>query len=309
MAEIKWIKLSTTMFDDDNIKLIESLPDCDSIILIWVKLLAQAGKCNASGYLILNNKIPYTEEMLASIFRRPLNTVRLALNTFKDFGMIEFEDDLFRIAEWGEQQNIDGMEVIKEQNRKRQQEFRNRQKQKLLELKGGSEENINDNEKRNVTDNVTNNVTVTEEITLNNALDIDIDIEKEYINNIVQNSENEKPQSSNDDQNLLNNFFESVWSKYPNKSGKTKVSLTQRKKLYKLGDELFRCIDRYLSDKELEIHPKGWKKLQGGDRFFNKTYAEYLDAEFEQQEQEVIPKTKGKSWKDDIEVEEVYLNS
>jgi predicted phage replisome organizer len=96
MAEIKWFKLSTTMFDDDNIKLIESLPDHDSILIIWIKLLAQAGKCNASGYLILNNKIPYTDEMLASIFRRPINTVRLALNTFKKFGMIEFEDDLFK---------------------------------------------------------------------------------------------------------------------------------------------------------------------------------------------------------------------
>lgn len=132
--------------------------------------------------------------------------------------------------------------------------------------------------------------------------------EKEYIN-IDQNSEDENSQSSSDDQNLLNNFFESAWSKYPNKVGKTKVSITQKNKLYKLGDELFRCIERYLSDKDLEIHPKGWKKLQGGDRFFNKTYLEYTDKEFEQPKQEKKPVKSGKSWKDEIEVEEVYLNS
>lgn len=115
--------------------------------------------------------------------------------------------------------------------------------------------------------------------------------EKEYINNIEQKTEQEtkNPQSSGDDQNLLNNFFESAWSKYPNKVGKTKVSLTQRKKLYKIGDELFRCIDRYLSDKNLTIHG-GWKELQGGDRFFNKTYLEYTDSEFESKEVNTVKK-------------------
>ena len=35
--------------------------------------------------------IPYTDEMLASEFNRPLQTVRLALKTFEQFGMIEIE--------------------------------------------------------------------------------------------------------------------------------------------------------------------------------------------------------------------------
>jgi hypothetical protein len=32
------------MFDDEKIKLIESMPDADSILIIWIKLLIQAGK-------------------------------------------------------------------------------------------------------------------------------------------------------------------------------------------------------------------------------------------------------------------------
>jgi predicted phage replisome organizer len=133
--EIKWIKLYTAMFDDDKIKLIESLPEKDSILIIWIKLLTQAGKCNASGHLILNNKIPYTDEMLATVFNRPLNTVRLALNTFEEFGMIEFYDDMLKISDWEDTQNIEGMEKIREQNRLRKQKQRLNQKQiKLLQL-------------------------------------------------------------------------------------------------------------------------------------------------------------------------------
>ena len=44
MAEVKWIKLSTQMFEDEKIKLIEQMPEADTILIIWVKLLAQAGK-------------------------------------------------------------------------------------------------------------------------------------------------------------------------------------------------------------------------------------------------------------------------
>ena len=49
MAEVKWIKITTDIFDDEKILLIESLPDSDSIIVIWFKLLCLAGKMNNSG--------------------------------------------------------------------------------------------------------------------------------------------------------------------------------------------------------------------------------------------------------------------
>lgn len=75
MGNIKWIKLSTAMFDDEKIKLIEKLPEADTILIIWIKLLSQAGRTNANGYIYLNENVPYTEEMLATIFDRSLNTV------------------------------------------------------------------------------------------------------------------------------------------------------------------------------------------------------------------------------------------
>lgn len=109
--------------------------------------------------------------------------------------------------------------------------------------------------------------------------------QEEQEENEEENGEEEKHKSSNDDQ-LINDFFESVWSKYPCKKGKQNVSKTQRKVLYKLKDELFRCIERYIKDPELKAN-KGFKPYQYGSTFFNKGYLDWLDKEFEQQKQDV----------------------
>ncbi|MFS0864098.1 phage replisome organizer N-terminal domain-containing protein [Fredinandcohnia sp. 179-A 10B2 NHS] len=126
---MKWIKLSTHMFEDEKIRLIEQMPEADTILIIWIKLLSQAGKTNASGYIFLSESIPYTEEMLATIFNRPINTVRLALSAFKNFGMIDIDDNSFiSIRNWEKHQNIEGLERIREQNRLRKQKERERKR-------------------------------------------------------------------------------------------------------------------------------------------------------------------------------------
>jgi predicted phage replisome organizer len=130
MPEVKWIKLSTQMFEDEKIRLIESLPEADTILIIWVKLLTQAGKTNATGYIYLNENIPFTDEMLATVFNRPIATVRLALKTFEQFGMIEIlENNYIAICNWEKHQNLDGLEKIRLDTRKRVQRFREKQKQ------------------------------------------------------------------------------------------------------------------------------------------------------------------------------------
>ena len=128
MAEIKWIKITTDIFDDEKILLVESMPDADSLIVLWFKLLAFAGKSNNNGVFMLSNKIPYTDEMLATVFRRPVSTVRLALTTFEHFGMIEYIDGVITLPNWEKHQNVDGMEKIREQNRARKRLQRERQK-------------------------------------------------------------------------------------------------------------------------------------------------------------------------------------
>ena len=128
MAEVRWIKIVTDIFDDEKILLIESLPDADGIIVCWFKLLCLAGKQNNSGVLMLNERIPYTDEMLATIFRRPLQTVRLALETFQQFGMIEIINGAITIPNWGKHQNLEGIDKVREQTRERVSKYRERQK-------------------------------------------------------------------------------------------------------------------------------------------------------------------------------------
>lgn len=128
---VKWIKLSVGMFDDEKIKLIEQMPDADTILIIWVKLLAQAGRTNASGYIYLSENIPYTDEMLAAIFNRPIGTVRMALKVFMQFGMIEIDEENFiNISNWEKHQNVESLDRIREQTRQRVARYRER---KMLE--------------------------------------------------------------------------------------------------------------------------------------------------------------------------------
>ena len=129
MSEVKWIKITTSMFEDEKIKLIEKMPEGVSILLIWIKLLTLAGKCNDNGYIYLQENFPYTDEMLSTIFNMPVQTVRLAIQTFEQFGMIEITDSNFiKICNWEKHQNIKGLEKIRSDTRERVRRHRERKK-------------------------------------------------------------------------------------------------------------------------------------------------------------------------------------
>jgi predicted phage replisome organizer len=123
MAEVKWIKIVTDVFDDEKILMIETMPECDTIIVIWFKLLCLAGKQNNSGVFMMG-QMPYTDEMFSAIFRRPINSVRLALKTFEQFGMIEIVRDTVTIPNWSKHQSLDAYEKKKERDRLYQAERR-----------------------------------------------------------------------------------------------------------------------------------------------------------------------------------------
>ena len=170
MAAVKWIKIITDLFDDEKVLMIESLPSADSIIVIWFKLLTFAGKQNNDGVFIMNNRIAYTDEMLASIFRRDINIVRLALKVFEEYGMIEIVDNVITIPNWNKHQTLDAYERKKERDRLYQQE--RREKQRLLVQKSFEESSDTSNDSRSSVAIPSLPVVVSEE-------DKDIDI---YIN-------------------------------------------------------------------------------------------------------------------------------
>lgn len=153
MTDVKWIKITTDMFDNRKIKHLRKLPDGNNIVLIWVMLLTMAGRCNASGMIFLTENIPYTPKMLADELDFEENTIKLALEALEQLGMIR-TDGFLSISGWEEYQNIEGLETIREQTRKRVAKHRERQKALC---------------------NVTSNVTVTQ----SNATDKDIDKDKD----------------------------------------------------------------------------------------------------------------------------------
>lgn len=174
MSDVKWIKITTSMFEDEKIDFILSLPEHNAILVVWVRLLTMAGKSNSNGYIFLTEQIPYSVEMLAHKFREPLNTVKLAMDTLKKLNMIEYDSAGFlRVTNWEKHQNIDGLDKIREQNRLRNIRYRERQKM----LSDGD-----------VIHDVTNDVTVTSR----DGTDIDIDIDKEI------EKEREKEKSDSD---------------------------------------------------------------------------------------------------------------
>lgn len=154
MADVKWIKITTDMFDNAKIKYLRSLPEGNNIVLIWVMLLTKAGICNAGGMIFLAENIPYTTAMLANELGFGEDTVRLAITMLSKLGMVHAEDVL-TITNWDVYQNSEGLEKVREQTRARV--AKHREKHKAIGC------------------NVTSNATVT----LSNATDIEIDIDKE----------------------------------------------------------------------------------------------------------------------------------
>lgn len=170
MAEISWIKITINMFDDEKIRIIQAMPESDAIIIVWIRLLTLAGKTNDDGRIYIDQDIPYTEEILSTLFGKPLNTIRLALETLKKFKMISMDDGLISIRNWEKHQNIEAMALLKLKNAERQKRFRDRKKIEQL--------NLEELEKRD------SNVTQTLSITSHHATDIEEDIEEDKENNI-----------------------------------------------------------------------------------------------------------------------------
>lgn len=153
MAEVKWIKITLDIFEDEKINYICSLPEADAIIVIWFRLLTLAGKCNAGGFVFLTENIPYNEDMLAHKCNKPISVIQFALEIFKRLHMIEFIDDTIFLPNWTKHQNIEGMDKIRQQNRLRQ---KRRREKALLQIEEKNEYTLSRDMSRD------SNVTVTQ---------------------------------------------------------------------------------------------------------------------------------------------------
>ena len=131
MPNVEWIKITTDMFDNRKIKHLRKLPAGNDIVLIWVMLLTMAGRCNSGGMIYLTENIPYTHKMLADELGFEESVVTMALKALEELDMVKTDAAYLTIPGWEEYQNVDGLDKIREQTRKRVQ--RHREKQKFIE--------------------------------------------------------------------------------------------------------------------------------------------------------------------------------
>jgi predicted phage replisome organizer len=176
MAKVSWIKIEIEMFSNRKIKQIRKMPEGNNIVLIWVMLLTMAGRCNSNGIIFLTENIPYTTKMLADELDFEESIIQLALTVLEKFGMITRDSELLSIPGWEEHQSADELEKIRDQNRKRVAEYRERQKNKVALLCKKDDVTL---QKRY------SNITVTEQ-NKNKDKDLELDKDKEKdINDLI----------------------------------------------------------------------------------------------------------------------------
>ena len=226
MADVKWVKITTDVFDDEKIMLIESLPSGDSIIVIWFKLIVFAGKQNNDGVFMMSNRIAYTEEMFATIFRRSIELIRTAFKVFEQFGMIEVVENVVCIPNWNKHQTLDAYEKKKERDKIYQQE--RRKKQKMLALGVESSEPSSDESSDSQT-------TPSSDVAVSDKEE-DKEIDLDNINNIVEKESR---------QNTIKEIVEYLNLK-TKKSFKASTKATQRHISARLEEgyslEDFKCV-------------------------------------------------------------------
>jgi predicted phage replisome organizer len=237
LAEVKWIKITTTMFDDEKIRVIEGMPEADAILVIWIKLLTLAGKNNSNGFIFLAENIPYTDETLSTIFNRPLNTVRLALQVFKQFKMIEFDENGYlQLSNWGKHQNLEGLDKIREQTRMRV--AKHREIKKMLPP---------------IKDNAT--------VTLRNATELELELDKNKNKNKHPPKDLLSPGGSgweNKPYKVGSEMFDYFWAAYPRKKSKGDAVKAWNK--LKIDNLLYTLIINKLEDAK---NSRDWTKDGG----------------------------------------------
>jgi len=85
-----YLKLKENYFDDDSIVLLESMQDGVLYSNILLKLYLKSLK--HGGRLQLDENIPYTAQMIATITRQQIGTVEKALQIFLKLGLVEVLD-------------------------------------------------------------------------------------------------------------------------------------------------------------------------------------------------------------------------
>lgn len=129
-----WVKIMCNILDHRKIKMIRKGPEGNTLVLLWLLMLTEAGKCNRGGYLMVSDSLAYSAETLSMVMDIPLPTVQLGLRTFSGLDMIDQHDGVIYVRNWGKYQSEDKLEARREKDRERKQRQRQKEREKLLAL-------------------------------------------------------------------------------------------------------------------------------------------------------------------------------
>lgn len=249
-----WLKLFDDFFSSKRIKKLRSLAGGDTYTIIYLKMQLKALK--TEGYLYYDGVMNDFAEEIALDIDENAEDVKVTIQYLLSVGLIE-------CSESGEEyylsymKNLIGSETASTQ---RSRESRARKKEQGA---------------------LPCNTTATP---LQQNCNVEIDIEKEKdINTHKKNHQKE-----------IDDFFESVWTLYLNKKGKTSVNKKSKEEIFKIGyDRMAACIAKYA--KECEHTDKQY--ILYGSTFFNGRYKDYL-AEETKPVEDAIP-DKDDEWTDE----------
>lgn len=127
MAEVKWVKISTDIFENPKIVIISEMKDGSAMVLAWIKLITLAGRLNNSGKFSLKNDKNFDEKTIAKMIKISPKKFQNYLKVFEEFEMIFREKNTVSISNWDKYQSEDKLEKIRQQTRKRVQSHREKQ--------------------------------------------------------------------------------------------------------------------------------------------------------------------------------------
>ena len=130
---IHWLHLDVDILNDEKIDVIRSMPEGDSMFVVWIGLLCLAMKCCDNGYLYVAHGIPYTSAHLSRIFKIGKNTVDKAIQVFEKLEMIStYNGTEIEIINFEKHQGLDTLEKLREISRKSSAKYREKQRTPVI---------------------------------------------------------------------------------------------------------------------------------------------------------------------------------
>jgi len=128
MYNLQWLKIEIKIFSNRKIQILLKEQDGDTYFRVWIQLLTIAIECNCDGKLVIGDNKPMTIEDFFKIMGKSKKKIEKIIKRFQELNMIIVEEGAYKIKNWDEYQSIESSEKYKEQNRIRQQKYRERLK-------------------------------------------------------------------------------------------------------------------------------------------------------------------------------------